>query len=204
MAKSLVAWLLMAATAAASTRPSEVVQSAVSRAMTIVQDSNLARPANADRRRAALRRAAEDLFDYGEMARRTLVRHWADRSAEERQEFVRLFTRLLERSYLGKIQDWAGERVVYLGEAVDGDRAEVRSKIVTARRREIPIEYRLHRSGVHWQVYDVLFEGASVVSVYRSQFNRIIQESSFAALIDRMRQKEAEFVGAGGRLAKTF
>jgi len=193
MAKALAAWLLVAAvTAGSAATPSETVQSAVSRAVTIVQDAELARPVNADKRRAELRRVAEELFDFNEMARRALARHWADRSTQEREEFTRLFTDLLERSYLGKMENWVGEKVVFFGEFVDGDYAAVRSKIVTARHQEVPIEYRLYRVGQRWQAYDVLFEGVSFVATYRSQFSRIIQTSSFTALMERMRDKEVE------------
>jgi phospholipid transport system substrate-binding protein len=204
MGKALVAWLLVAAaTAGSSTTPTEVVQTAVSRALAIVEDTDLARPANAERRRAELRRVADDLFDFNEMARRALARHWADRSPQERGEFVRLFTELLERSYLGKVEYWAGERITFLGESVDGNFAAVRSKIVTSRRQELPVEYRLFRVGPRWHVYDVLFEGVSFVATYRSQFNRIIQQASFAQLMDKMKQKEIELLTVERR-AKSF
>lgn len=204
MGKALAAWLLLAAaTAGSPTTPTEVVQGAVSRALAIVEDTDLARPANAERRRAELRRVADDLFDFNEMARRALARHWADRSPQERGEFVRLFTELLQRSYLGKVEYWAGERIVFLGESVDGDYAAVRSKVVTSRRQELPVEYRLSRVGPRWHVYDVLFEGVSFVAIYRSQFNRIIQQASFAQLMDKMKQKEIEVVTVERR-AKSF
>ncbi len=193
MGKALAAWLLVAATAAASSTPQEVVRSAVTRVVAILQDDELTRPVNLERRRAELRQVAAELFDFNEMARRALARHWTERSAQERQEFVRLFTDLLERSYVGKVETFAAERIVYLGETIDGDYAAVRTKIM-ARKTEIPVEYRLYRNGQHWAVYDVLFEGVSFVSTYRSQFNRIIQTSSFAQLIDKMRQKETEVV----------
>ncbi len=202
MGKALAAWLLVAATAASSTQPQEVVQSAVTRVIAILQDDELARPANLERRRAELRRVADELFDFNEMSRRALARHWSDRSPQERQEFVRLFTDLLERSYLGKVEMFAGERIVYLGETIDGDYAAVRSRIV-ARKTEIPVEYRLYRNGQHWAVYDVLFEGVSFVSTYRSQFNRIIQTYSFAQLIDKMRQKETEVVTVERRTGRS-
>jgi phospholipid transport system substrate-binding protein len=196
MEKALAAWLLVAAATAGTATPTEVVQSAVTRAMTVVQDTELARPVNAAQRRAELRRAAEDLFDFGEMSRRALARHWNERSPQEREEFVRLFTDLLERSYLSKIENWSGEKVLFVGEATDGDYAAVRSKIVTVRKQEVPVEYRLYRAGQRWQVYDVLFEGVSFIATYRSQFNRIIQTSSFAGLMDKMREKEVEVVSA--------
>jgi phospholipid transport system substrate-binding protein len=202
MEKALAAWLLVAAATAGTATPTEVVQATVNRAITVVQDADLARPVNADKRRTELRRAAEDLFDFGEMSRRALARHWGECSSQEREEFVRLFTDLLERSYLSKIENWSGERVLFVSEAIDGDYAAVRSKIVTVRKQEVPVEYRLYRAGQRWQVYDVLFEGVSFIATYRSQFNRIIQTSSFAGLMDKMREKEVEVVSADHRAGK--
>jgi phospholipid transport system substrate-binding protein len=194
MSKALAAFLLVAAAATSAATPQEVVKGAVARVITILDDKELARPANADRRRAELRRVAESLFDFTEMARRSLGRHWNDLTPREREEFVRLFTDLLERSYVGKFEAYSGEKVVIYGESIDGEYAAVRSKIVTPRRLEIPVEYRLYRVGQVWAVYDVLFEGVSFVATYRGQFNRIIQTSSFTQLLARMKQKEAEVV----------
>ncbi len=202
MEKALAAWLLVAAATAGTATPTEVVQATVNRAITIVQDADLARPVNADKRRSELRRVADDLFDFGEMSRRALARHWGECSSQEREEFVRLFTDLLERSYLSKIENWSGEKVLFVSEAIDGDYAAVRSKIVTVRKQEVPVEYRLYRAGQRWQVYDVLFEGVSFIATYRSQFNRIIQTSSFAGLMDKMREKEVEVVSADHHAGK--
>jgi len=202
MEKALAAWLLVAAATAGTATPTEVVQATVNRAITLVQDADLARPVNADKRRSELRRVAEDLFDFGEMSRRALARHWGECSSQEREEFVRLFTDLLERSYLSKIENWSGEKVLFVSEAIDGDYAAVRSKIVTVRKQEVPVEYRLYRAGQRWQVYDVLFEGVSFIATYRSQFNRIIQASSFAGLMDKMREKEVEVVSADRHAGK--
>jgi phospholipid transport system substrate-binding protein len=192
MSRALAAWVLVAATAAPGT-PQGVVQNAVSRVGTIVRDAGLTEDANTPKR-AAIRRVAEELFDFNEMARRALARHWTERSRLERDEFVRLFTDLLERSYMTTIENYAGERIVYLGETIDGPFATVKTKIVTRRRAEIPIEYRLYQSGPRWAVYDVVLEGVSFVSNYRSQFDRVIQTTSFARLLDRLRQRDIDIV----------
>ncbi len=192
MEKALAAWLLLAVSPASMASPTEVIQVAVEQVVRVVEDSELARPAAAERRRMEIRRIAERLFDFPEMARRSLARHWTDRTSQEREEFVRLFTAILERSYFGKIENFSGERIVYTGEAVDGDYATVRSKVITSRKTEIPIEYRLHLVNSRWAVYDVLIEGVSFVSTYRAQFNRLIQTSSYQGLMDKMRSKEQE------------
>jgi len=187
MEKALAAWLLLTASVAALTSPKDVVRSAVEQVMRVVQDAELARPADAERRRLEIRGIADRLFDFTEMARRSLARHWGDRTSEQREEFVWLFRDLLERVYVGKLENYSGQRIAYTGESVDGPFATVRSKIISGRKAEIPIEYRLHLVGARWAVYDVLIEGVSIVSVYRSQFDRVIQTSSYEDLIQKLR-----------------
>lgn len=190
MEKAIAAWLLLAAaTSASMSSPTEVVQGAVEQVVEVVQDPELGRPAAAKNRRTEIRRISHELFDFQEMARRSLARHWGTRTSQQREEFVGLFTDLLERSYFRKLEHYSGERILYLGEAVDGDYAVVRCKVVTARESEIPMEYRLHLVDSRWTVYDILIEGVSFVSTYRAQFNRVIQTSSYDALVKKMRAK---------------
>ena len=183
MGKSLVAWLMVAGAMAASAGPRDVVQTAVSRVVAAMQQDP-----GRERARAEIRKAAASLFDFQEMARRTLTRHWTGRAPEEQAEFVRLFTELLEGSYIARIESWSGEKIVYTSEAVDGGFASVRSKIIT-RRAEVAIEYRLLQRDGRWRVYDVLMDGVSFVATYRSEFERIIQQSSWAGLMDRLRKR---------------
>ena len=193
MEKALAAWLLLAsANPASMATPTEVIRVAVEQVAQVAEDADLGRPAAAERRRIEIRRIAENLFDFQEMARRSLARHWTDRTAEQRDEFVRLFADLLERVYFGKLENYSAERMVYVGETVDGDYATVRSKVLTGRKGELPIEYRLHLVSSRWAVYDVLIDGMSFVSTYRAQFNRVIQTSSYDDLVQKLRTKELE------------
>lgn len=192
MQKALAAWLLLAASPASLAGPTEVIKVAVEQVVRVGEDSDLGRPAAAEQRRIEIRRIAESLFDFPEMARRSLARHWTDRTAEQRQEFVRLFTDLMERVYFGKLENYSGERILYVSETVDGDYATVRSKILIGQRGDLPIDYRLRLTGSRWAVYDVLIDGMSFVSTYRAQFNRVIQTSSYDDLVQKLRMKELE------------
>lgn len=183
MGKALAAWLMVAGAMAATVGPRDVVQAAVTRVIVAMQEDP-----GREHTRPEIRKAAASLFDFDEMARRTLTRHWAKHSAEEQAEFVGLFTDLLERSYLGRIESWSGEKIVYTSEVVDGRFASVRSKIITSR-AEVALEYRLLQRDGRWRVYDVLMDGVSFVSTFRSQFDRIIQQSSWSGLIDKLRKR---------------
>jgi phospholipid transport system substrate-binding protein len=172
-------------------RPLDLVKSSVSKVLAVVQSRPAAGNQSAQRR-AEIRRVVDGFFDFNEMARLTLSRHWSAQLPEEQEEFVRLFTALLERSYLSTIENYAGERITFLGESINGAYAQVWSRITTDRRVEIAIDYRLIDRGYRWAVYDVVLDGMSLVSNYRSQFNSIIRTSSFEELLTRLRNKRIE------------
>ena len=199
MGKAFMAWMLVAsAVAAPAAGPREIVQSAVNRVVVAIQSvDSVADPSPAQRlvreqRRLDVRRVAADLFDFDEISRRALSRHWTARSPEEQVEFVRLFTDLLERTYIGRIESYSGEKIIYLGEVVDGPFATVRSKVVTRRRTETPLDYKLHLRDGRWKVYDVLIDHVSFVATYRSEFGRILQKESYSALVERLRKQNVE------------
>jgi phospholipid transport system substrate-binding protein len=199
MIKALAAWMLVAAAVAAPVAgPRELVEGAVNRVVLAIERADMRSESPTTQRqamqerRSEVRRVAAELFDLDEIARRALSRHWTARSPEEQAEFVRLFTDLLERTYLGRIESYSGEKIIYLGESMDGPFATVRSKVVTRRRTETPLDYRLHLRDGRWKVYDVLIDHVSFVATYRSEFSRILQKEPYAALVDRLRKQSVE------------
>lgn len=168
--------------------PTETVQTAIQRVFT---DSNAvqAKAASTEERRAQIRQAAESLFDFREMARRSLGDRFDVLSSSDQTEFVRLFTNLIATSYLGKIEAYAGEPIRYVAERVDGVEASVSSRLVTAKGSQVDVAYRLYRAPDRWAVYDVSVDGVSLVDNYKTQFSRLIQRSSFAELLKTLRQK---------------
>jgi phospholipid transport system substrate-binding protein len=188
---SLTAAVLLGATATAAqaVTPTETVKMRVEQALQSVGQTPATTPEGVERRRTEIRRAADSLFDFTEMSRRALGRHWEERTPAERDEFVKLFTDLMARSYVGKIDRYAGESIAYTGEHVNGDEATVQSQVVTAKGSQIPVEYRLHRVNESWTAYDVFIENVSLVGTYRSQFDRVIKAESFADLLRRLREK---------------
>jgi phospholipid transport system substrate-binding protein len=173
--------------------PTDTLRGRIDRVVKILDDPELKKDSRAKERRAAVRRIAEEIFDFTETAKRSLGRHWLSRTPAERKEFVDLFANLLERSYLSKIELYSGERIAYLGDTVDGEQALVRTKIVTRQGSEVPVDYKMFQQGDRWLVYDVIIEGVSLIANYRTQFNKIIQTSSYQELVRKMRTKQAEF-----------
>jgi phospholipid transport system substrate-binding protein len=181
---------------AAAGAPSDQLKSQVDRVLKTLDDPELKKEGRGKDRRVAVRKIANDIFDFGETARRSLGRHWQARTPAERDEFVQLFSDLLERSYISKVELYGGEKIQYLGDAIDGDQAKVQTKLLTKGGSDIPIEYRMSRKGDRWLVYDVIIEGVSLVANYRTQFNKIIQTSSYQELVKKMKTKQEEW-GAG-------
>jgi phospholipid transport system substrate-binding protein len=149
------------------------------------------------RRRAAVRKVAEDIFDYPETARRALGPHWSARTPEEQRDFVAIFADLLDHAYLSKIDVYQGEKVQYTGETVDGDQATVKTTLVIPKGTSIPIDYRMHRVNDRWRVYDVVIEGVSLVANYRTQFNRIVRSESYQALVQKLRDRQVQPAASG-------
>jgi len=185
--------LLTAAPAAAGV-PTDQLRGAVDRVLKTLDDPSLKGESKLMDRRAAVRKIANEIFDFGEIAKRSLARHWQPLSEAQRTEFVGLFADLLERSYISKIETYGGEKIQYTGERVDGDLSTVSTRIITKNGTEVPVDYRMIKRGDHWLVYDVSIEGVSLVSNYRTQFNKIIQTSSYAELVSKLRNKQDELL----------
>ena len=168
------------------------IRQATDKILSIVSDPALKGPSKTEERRRLIRKAVDEQFDWTEMARRSLGRHWTERSEAEKKEFVPLYAELLERTYLRKVEDYSGEKVRYEGETIEGQNATVKVKIVTRKNKDVPVEYRLKKDEKGWLVYDVSIEGVSLVNNYRTQFNSIITQSSYENLLKVLKAKVAE------------
>ena len=172
--------------------PTEQLRGRIERVLKVL-DPELKPEGRSEERRAAIRKIAYETFDFREISQRSLARHWQARTPAERDEFIQLFADLLERSYIGQIEQYSGgEKIQYLGDTIEGDQAQVRTKLITKAGTEVPVDYRMHRVGDRWLVYDVSIEGISLVLNYRAQFDRIIRSSSYKVLADKLKAKQDE------------
>ena len=169
--------------------PMEEIKQTTDKILSLVTNPALKAPSKTAEKEKLIRQTVNERFDWEEMARRALATHWAKRTAEEKKEFVRLFADLLERTYMKKVEDYSGEKVLYEGETKEADYATVKVRIVTKQNKDIPVEYRLRKEGNNWFVYDVSIAGVSLVNNYRTQFNSIILQSSYEDMIKRLREK---------------
>lgn len=182
---------LASLTPAQAGAPLDLVRATVDRAIQILKDPKLSSPDKKQERVDRLREALNAIFDYDEMAKRALGPHWRQRTAAEREEFVKLFRDFLERVYSDKIGLYAGENVRFGREVMDNEFAQVESTIIQPKGEEIAVVYKLRQVNGQWKVYDAIVENISIVNNYRSQFDRVISSSSYEELVKRLRGKAA-------------
>jgi phospholipid transport system substrate-binding protein len=169
--------------------PTDEIKQTTDKILSILTNPSLKGSSKTAEREKLIRQAIDERFDWEEMARRSLARYWDQRTDGEKKEFVRLYSDLLERTYMDKVEGYSGEKVIYEGESVDNGYAVVRVKIVTKKNTDIRVHYRLKRVENKWLVYDVSIEGVSLVNNYRTQFNSIILKSSYENLVNRLRER---------------
>ena len=189
----ILAFGLSSVPAAWAGPPTDQLRNGMERIFKILADPDLTGDEKASRRKSAVTRTAGEIFDFGEMSKRTLGRHWDQRTPAERQDFARLFTELIQRSYFSKIDEHGSEKTVFRSETMDGDHALVRTTLLLARGVQMPLDYSMLNASERWRVYDLSIDGISLIANYRTQFNRVIRSSSYADLVIRLKSHQAEF-----------
>jgi phospholipid transport system substrate-binding protein len=162
--------------------------------MTMAQSAKF-RALDAGERREAVRKVADRVFNWSEIAKRALGTHWRDGNARQRRTFSDWFAALAERAYTGSIaqlttRDIPPDAIKYLGEIQRGGETVVRTVLMYP--RELPLDFVMAKRASRWEVCDVYVDGVSAVENYRAQFARILNGGgSFPALVDRMNAKTA-------------
>ena len=183
--------MLMAGTPAkAQDGPLVQIEESVNQILAILNDQQLMQPGRAEERQERIMAEVRNRFNFREMSKLTLTRHWRELSDSERERFVELFAELLKNTYIGRVEDYHQKevQVKFKGEEIRDGKALV-STVVVASRTETPIDYRLKKEDGKWMVYDVVIEGVSLIRNYRTQFTRIIEREKFAGLLQRIQNK---------------
>ena len=183
-----VLMLVYAGKAANAGEPTEAIRDAVNRGVEILKNAKLDSQKQRVQVIDRLRQIVYPLFDFNEMAMRSLGANWRRLNPQQQNAFVSTFTALLEKTYADQIDLYNGQEVIYTGESVDSDYAQVDSRIIDKNRQTYSVVYKLHKVGGKWRIYDVVAENISLVNNYRSQFNRVIARSSFEELLKFMKQ----------------
>jgi phospholipid transport system substrate-binding protein len=174
------------------------VKQTTDKILAIVQDPALKDPNHAAERRTRIRKVVDERFDWDAMARSAMGTHWRTLTDAQKKEFVGVFSRLVEQTYMARVENYSGEKIVYKAEKAVGKYGAVNVGIITLAGTEIPVSYRLVQEDKKWMAYDVTIEGVSLVNNYRSQIGSILDKSSFEDLLKKIRAtlEKGEAAGA--------
>jgi phospholipid transport system substrate-binding protein len=186
---SFIAMMICAASPVYAGVPTEEIRTAIDQGIEILRSAKLDNTKQRSQVINQLREIVYTRFDFEEMAKRSLGSHWRRLNPQQQKEFVSAFTELLETTYADKIDLYEGQQVEYIGETIDKNYAEVNTRVIGKNRQTYTVDYKLHEIGGKWRIYDVIAENISLVNNYRSQFNRVVVNSSIEELIKRIRQK---------------
>lgn len=155
--------------------------------MAILDDPELKRVERSEQRRHEIERIVMHRVSYEEMAKRSLGASWSELTTADRREFVDLFVQLLRDNFANRISERSATEVAYIGEQQDHEFAEVKSRL-KGPKVDTEVDFRLLLQSGDWLVYDVVVDGASIVSNYRAQFTSIIRDVSYVGLVKKMKQ----------------
>ncbi|OEU76762.1 MAG: hypothetical protein BA872_06995 [Desulfobacterales bacterium C00003060] len=173
-----------------SAQPLDSLKRSMDQGIVILKDPRYQDATDKELQREKMWETIQKIFDFTEIAKRTLARNWRNFTPQQRQEFTDRFAELLKNTYLNRIQGkFEDEKVIYLSQDMITDsKALVKTKLLR-KNKEIPIDYSMRLRNDTWRIYDVRVEGVSMVKNYRTQFNKILLNGSPAKLIERLKEK---------------
>ncbi len=130
-------------------------------------------------------------FDFQEMSKRVMGRQWQNLSAAQQEQFVGLFTELLQYIYIGQVDEYLDSSVEFGEQRIRGDRAEVRS-IFVGPQKSIPVSYILILRGDTWMAYDIVVENVSLIRNYMEQIQSVMHREKFPGLVKMLENKIEE------------
>jgi len=182
---------LMGLARASSGDPMTFVKNTVGQILEVLQDKQTPQQARARK----VIEIVDGRLDFSAMARSSMGYNWKKLTPDQQQQFVPLFTAFMEDAYISKISNYSGQKVQYVGQTSIGQGdAEVKTVVMPADASQQPIRinYLLSQTGGDWKVYDVTVDDISITANYRNQFNHMINEQGFDALMSAMRDKQQE------------
>lgn len=183
---SLMVLVLFASIAVAAdySTPTGRVKDSIEKVIATLNDKNLSREDRWQQISAVIKNG----FDFRSMSQSVLATNWQKATPEEQQRFTEFFTQYIEETYRAKIEAYTDEKVLYKEETIKGDRAVVDTMIVTGS-TEIPVSFKLKNNGGEWYAYDVVIEGISLVSNYRSTFAAIVKNEGMDGLLSDIQKR---------------
>jgi phospholipid transport system substrate-binding protein len=177
--------LALAAQALAAPPPKERVQETVDAVLEVLRDETR----DVETKKRDIRVLVRQRFDFRAMAQSTLAQNWRSASEAEQDRFVSLYSRLLEDTYLVMVEEYTNETVEYRNEILRNEKNAQVDTAILAADKEIPVVYRTRLKDGDWYIYDVIIEGVSLISNYRSTYQQLVRREGMDGLLARLEEK---------------
>lgn len=191
------------ARAAAAPDPAQaqaLVEDVTGRMLAVLREDARDGEVDVERMRERVREEIVPHLDFVTMTKLAVGSPWRNASTEQKRTLVTEFRELLLRTYTHALDQYNNQELVFLPlrESPYEDRVTVRSKVIRSDGPEIPVHYSLRYDDGEWKVYDIVVDGISLVTTYRSNFAGEIQSNGIDGLIARLEEKNAkEELGEG-------
>jgi phospholipid transport system substrate-binding protein len=169
--------------------PLDTVKANVTSVLDVLRDPKLRGEAGRKAKEEKIGAAADTLFDFVELSKRTLGLSWNKFTVEQRKEFVRLFETLLRGIYVDRITAYSDEQVIFRKEVPLSETTAEAQSTVVGKSGRVEIDYRVMKEESGWRVYDVVIDGVSLISNYRTQFREILANNPPEKLLETLREK---------------
>jgi phospholipid transport system substrate-binding protein len=164
------------------------LQKSIDEILVILQSEELKTSEKKDERKKLILDVVNRMFDFRAMARSSLGQNWKSLTAEEQDRFVGLFASLIEQRYIGKIDAYNNQEVIYKDQLIRKNKARVYTAIID-KDLEIPIDYSLQKSQGKWLIRDLKIENVSLIANYRRDFNSIMRKEQFTGLVEKITEQ---------------
>jgi phospholipid transport system substrate-binding protein len=169
--------------------PLDTVKANANGVLDVLKDPKLRGEAGKKVKEQRIEAAADKLFDWVELSKRTLGMNWNKFTPDQKKEFVELYRKLLKDAYIDKITAYTNEQINFTKEVSLSDTVVEVQSIIIYKGGEVSIFYKVMKKGNDWKVYDVVIEGVSLINNYRTQFREILGNNPPETLIDTLRKK---------------
>jgi phospholipid transport system substrate-binding protein len=158
----------------------------------ILKDISLEEGEGLDERKQDLWREISQSLDFGEIAKRVMGKYWKERSSEEKEEFVGLFVNNVKSACMRKTGPRFGEEIISLSEKQNKRYARVHTVLLKRTVEEVSADFRLIKEDGKWQIYDLIYQGVSLVHNYRSQIYSFLVKSSYEELVQELKKRQSK------------
>ena len=129
-------------------------------------------------------------YDFPYISKVVVGRYWRSFTAEQKSQFIEIFSTLSIATYANRFDGYSGERFKTISEEkLKRGQRLVETVLIKANGEEIQLDYILHQNNNQWRIINVIAEGVSDLSLKRADYTSYLKKYSFDALLEKLKEK---------------